>query len=83
MIARTLVSADSFTWEKDPRGANNWRLSVERAEVTRRFLAGLRIENERFMRIEGVADREPYNRKTALIPATVGCRSSSAGADQA
>jgi chemotaxis protein MotB len=59
---------DSFTWEKDPRGANNWRLSVERAEVTRRFLAGQRIENERFMRIEGVADREPYNPEDGFDP---------------
>jgi chemotaxis protein MotB len=59
---------DSFTWESDPRGANNWRLSVERAEVTRRFLAGLRIEDERFMRIEGVADREPYNPEDGFDP---------------
>jgi chemotaxis protein MotB len=40
---------------------NNWRLSAERAEVTRLFLSGARVNPARFMRIEGVADREPYN----------------------
>jgi chemotaxis protein MotB len=36
--------------------------------VTRQFLAGLRIENGRFMRIEGVADREPYNPEDGFDP---------------
>ncbi len=42
------------------RTMNNWMLSTARAEATRAalFAAGLGIE--RFARIEGVADREPY-----------------------
>ena len=41
---------------------------IHAAEVTRQFLAGLRIENGRFMRIEGVADREPYNPEDGFDP---------------
>ena len=41
-------------------GTNNWRLSVDRAEVTRHFLEYRGIASDRFSRIEGVADREPY-----------------------
>jgi chemotaxis protein MotB len=41
-------------------GTNNWRLSVERAEVTRQYLEYRGIGADRFARIEGVADREPY-----------------------
>ena len=41
-------------------GTNNWRLSVERAEVTRQYLAFRGIGSSRFARIEGVADTEPY-----------------------
>ncbi len=49
-------------------GMNNWRLSAERAEVTRLYLASRRIEPARFQRIEGVADREPYNPKDPYDP---------------
>jgi chemotaxis protein MotB len=41
-------------------GMNNWRLSVERAEVARQYLAFRGIGSNRFARIEGVADTEPY-----------------------
>ncbi|KTE41074.1 MULTISPECIES: flagellar motor protein MotB [unclassified Sphingopyxis] len=41
-------------------GMNNWRLSVERAEVARQYLAFRGIGSDRFARIEGVADTEPY-----------------------
>jgi chemotaxis protein MotB len=41
-------------------GMNNWRLSVERAEVARQYLAYRGIGSDRFARIEGVADTEPY-----------------------
>ena len=51
---------DSVPWS-ERNGMNNWRLSAERAEVTRLFLSGARVNPARFMRIEGVADREPYN----------------------
>ncbi len=38
----------------------NWNLSVARAESTRRYLALKNVNPNRFLRIEGVADREPY-----------------------
>ena len=41
-------------------GTNNWRLSVDRAEVTRHYLEFRGVASDRFARIEGVADREPY-----------------------
>jgi chemotaxis protein MotB len=41
-------------------GANNWQLSADRAEMTRMVLTRKGVENTRFLRIEGVADREPY-----------------------
>ena len=42
------------------RTTNNWMLSTARAEATRKALADNGVEGERFSRIEGVADREPY-----------------------
>ena len=42
------------------RTANNWTLSAARAEATRKALADTGAGNDRFARIEGVADREPY-----------------------
>ncbi|MBO9575147.1 MAG: OmpA family protein [Sphingobium sp.] len=39
---------------------NNWLLSSARAESTRALLAQDGISPSRFMRIEGVADREPF-----------------------
>lgn len=50
---------DSAPWSAKA-GTNNWRLSAERAEVTRNFLEYRGITDNRFARIEGVADREPY-----------------------
>ena len=41
------------------RDMNNWMLSTARAEATRATL-GQAVTPERFARIEGVADREPY-----------------------
>lgn len=43
----------------DPRAMNNWMLSSARAEATRRRLLAGGIPENRFERIEGVADREP------------------------
>ncbi len=43
----------------DPLAMNNWMLSSGRAEATRRRLADGGIPEQRFNRIEGVADREP------------------------
>jgi chemotaxis protein MotB len=42
------------------RTMNNWMLSSARAEATRQALAGAGIGNDRFVRIDGVADREPF-----------------------
>jgi chemotaxis protein MotB len=50
---------DAAPWSAKA-GTNNWRLSVDRAEVTRHFLEYRGIDKTRFQRIEGVADREPY-----------------------
>jgi chemotaxis protein MotB len=41
-------------------GVNNWQLSSSRAEATRANLVRAAIPQGRFVRIEGVADREPY-----------------------
>jgi chemotaxis protein MotB len=40
---------------------NNWSLSAERAEQTRKNLEAQGIKEARFARIEGVADTVPYN----------------------
>ncbi|KKW93504.1 MULTISPECIES: flagellar motor protein MotB [Sphingobium] len=47
---------------------NNWMLSSARAEATRKALAGNGIGNDRFARIEGVADREPFAKDDAYDP---------------
>ncbi len=44
---------------KNSGGINNWLLSSSRAEATRRRLSTGGLPDERFERIEGVADREP------------------------
>jgi chemotaxis protein MotB len=47
---------------------NNWRLSSSRAEATRARLSAKGIGDSRFVRIEGVADREPYIPQNRLDP---------------
>jgi len=42
------------------RSVNNWTLSSARAEATRKALADAGVPGDRFARIEGVADREPF-----------------------
>jgi chemotaxis protein MotB len=49
-------------------GTNNWSLSSARAEATRAFLSRQGVELRRFVRIEGVADREPYYPEDRLDP---------------
>ena len=41
-------------------GVNNWQISSARAEATRAHLTRAAISQRQFVRIEGVADREPY-----------------------
>jgi chemotaxis protein MotB len=63
------------------RTMNNWMLSTARAEATRATLSGAGVGADRFARIEGVADREPYlsrdrydprNRRMSIILAWQG-----------
>jgi chemotaxis protein MotB len=49
-------------------GRNNWSLSAERAEATRQLLEKNGIPGERFTRIEGVADTDPFNPKDSRDP---------------
>jgi chemotaxis protein MotB len=42
-------------------GRNNWSLSAERAEETRKIIEKKGIPDGRFAKIEGVADTAPYN----------------------
>jgi chemotaxis protein MotB len=41
--------------------ANNWTLSTQRADSTRRTLVANGVDEARFRRIEGVADTDPFN----------------------
>lgn len=47
---------------------NNWLLSTARAEATRQALALAGVTSSRFARIEGVADREPFNPANRFDP---------------
>ena len=49
---------DALPWKSGAQ-ANNWSLSAGRAEATRQALMRNGIDERRFRRIEGVADREP------------------------
>ncbi len=42
-------------------GKNNWALSAERAEETRKIIEKKGIPDSRFAKIEGVSDTAPYN----------------------
>ncbi len=53
---------------QNPEGKNNWSLSAERAEATRQILQKKGIKEERFKRIEGVADTDPFNPKDKFDP---------------
>jgi chemotaxis protein MotB len=53
---------------QNPDGKNNWSLSAERAEATRQLLQKKGIKEERFKRIEGVADTDPFNPKDKFDP---------------
>lgn len=49
-------------------GVNNWQISSARAEATRAHLVRSGIGDSQFLRIEGVADREPYFPKNPYDP---------------
>ena len=42
-------------------GKNNWMLSAERADLTRQMLEKNGVASDRVMKIEGVADTDPFN----------------------
>jgi chemotaxis protein MotB len=58
---------DGFAYSQADK-MNNWRLSAQRADSTRRFLVAEGIDDKRFLKIEGVADREAYNPDNPLDP---------------
>lgn len=49
-------------------GTNNWQISSARAEATRAHLVRSGISDSQFLRIEGVADREPFFPKNPYDP---------------
>jgi chemotaxis protein MotB len=53
---------------KQQSGASNWSLSTTRADATRRLLMGAGIPGNRFRRIEGVADTDPYVKSAPADP---------------
>ncbi|HKX77829.1 MAG TPA: flagellar motor protein MotB [Novosphingobium sp.] len=66
---------DALPWRPGIKG-NNWSLSAGRAEATRQSLLSQGISEDRFKRIEGVADRElliptdpqdPRNRRISVL----------------
>ncbi|MCX7864140.1 MAG: OmpA family protein [Novosphingobium sp.] len=65
---------DALPWKRG--GGNNWSLSAGRAEATRQALMRVGLSEDRFKRIEGVADRElliptdpqdPRNRRISIL----------------
>jgi chemotaxis protein MotB len=71
---------------------NNWLLSSARAEATRKALADAGVSGERFAKIEGVADRDPYyaqdiydprNRRMSIILGWTGGKGERASAEAA
>ena len=59
---------DSLPFTPSGPGMNNWVLSSQRAEATRAALAAEGVDPTRFSRLEGVADREPYNAANPYDP---------------
>ena len=49
-------------------GGSNWSLSSARADATRRALVDAGVTDNRFRRIEGVADTDPYNTQDRADP---------------
>jgi chemotaxis protein MotB len=65
VIVRGHTDAAPFTRNQ---AMSNWQLSAERAETTRIQMARAGIAPDRFLRIEGVADREPAIREDRFDP---------------
>ena len=59
---------DAVPFQSAEGGRNNWSLSADRAEATRQLLEKNGIPPDRFTRIEGVADTDPFNPKDPRDP---------------
>ena len=46
----------------------NWELSADRANAARRILANAGVPERRFVRVQGLADRQPLNSNDPLAP---------------
>ena len=57
---RVIVRGHTDSRPYGNRQGNNWMLSTARAEATRTVLESSGVSLDRFTRIEGVADREPF-----------------------
>ena len=52
---------DGFGFSNNESKNNNWALSAERADSTRQLLEKMGVPSDRITRIEGVADKQPFN----------------------
>ena len=52
---------DGFGFASNDPKNNNWALSAERADSTRQLLEKMGVPSDRITRIEGVADKQPFN----------------------
>ena len=50
------------------KGYGNWELSSDRAHATRRILENSNIKSDRFMEVNGRADKDPFNKKDTTAP---------------
>lgn len=57
---------DSKPYNK--KGYGNWELSSDRANATRRILENSNIKSDRFIEVNGRADRDPFNEKDTTAP---------------
>lgn len=59
---------DALPFPGNQTGYTNWELSSDRANVARQELVKAGVDEERFMRIIGLASSSPYNVKDRLDP---------------
>lgn len=60
MPNKVVVRGHTDSYAFSGSDCNNWMLSTERAETTRQLLERQGLDPERFARIEGVADKDPF-----------------------
>lgn len=59
------TDAKAYTGKKD---YSNWELSAERANMTRRVLVAGGLDDNKVLRVEGVADRNPLDKNDPYSP---------------